>query len=161
MGVGIRKGNTILNLSDVDDEVSRFWKSAYNFQQLYALKFFDERPNMARKLFATYIQQPDFKDKAHEIDFIKIAQRTNWYDVLSYHIEKAQGKILDWGTAIKRLLQSYMQSKFVKENNLTMRELAEYDFVKPYIDLVTHFMSLGWEPYYYEEKDGKIKNVYL
>lgn len=154
MGVGIRHGSTILRLDDVDSEVARFWDSAYDLKELYALKFYGKR------LYATYIKQPKFINKRQEIDYIKIAQTTNWFDVLTHYVEKAQGKILDWKTALKFLLQGYMQSNYVIQNNLGIGQLIECSFVKPYVDLVMHFTSLGWEPFYYEETKEGIK-VYL
>jgi len=127
MGVGIRN----VKITDVDKEVARFWGVECDTDT-----------------YSSYIKKEDYMvdGKLEEFKYISAKISSNWFDVLAYQIEKSKGAITDWDAAFTALIDNLMTYKSVKKHNYTREDVIK--MYQPYADLVEHFKSLGWVPFY-------------
>jgi len=127
MAVGIKD----VSIQDVDREVARFWNTECDEDS-----------------YSSYIKKEDYMTdgKLNEFKYISAKISSSWFEVLAYQIEKSKGAITDWDTAFNALIDNLMTFDSVKKRNYTREDVIQ--LYQPYKDLVEHFKSLGWVPFY-------------
>ncbi len=131
MALGVKKQDgTKIPIKDVDKEVANFFGT-----------------ELDDNYYSSHIRKEDYiKDgELQEFAYWRDRMSSNWFDVLGYQIEKAKGAITTWDDAFKQLIDEFMTYDSTK--NIT-RDVMENVIYKHYVDLIAHFKSLGWEPYY-------------
>jgi len=130
MAVGVKKDNELISIVEVDKEVAKFFGTEYH-----------------EKYYSSHIKKEDYikEGKLSEFAYWRDRMSSNWFDVLAYQVEKAKGAITTWNDAFKHMIDEFMTYKSAKAIS---REDMENVIYKHFKDLVAHFNSLGWQPYY-------------
>lgn len=154
------KDKKAIPLSILDIEAAKLWKKEINSKSYVTPTPVYDNPN---NLKGAELRRAIYKHMQFE--------QMSWYDLIGWKITQVEKHECNWNSIVKSILSSAIGDKFIsekdskiqisyfeeKDDNLVIPEAIEIqiyhvlEYYRPYVDLINHWIELGYTPLQIEE----------